>query len=50
MCMFRASELCRLGRNMYNSNTQYYSIDNVIDVDSETDYQNFINNEPENSN
>lgn len=47
ICMFRASELCRLGRNMYNKKTRYHPIDNVIDVDSETDYEQFINtNEP----
>lgn len=51
MCMFRAGELPKLGRNMYNKNTKYYPIERVIDVDSETDYKNFINiYESENSN
>lgn len=41
MCMFRAGELSKLGRNMYNTKTRYYSIDRVVDVDSVNDYNNF---------
>lgn len=43
MCMFRARELPRLNKNMYNSRTIYYNIDRVVDVDSETDYKQYIN-------
>jgi len=38
ICMFRAGTLPRLGKNMYNSNTTYYSIDRCVDVDCEEDF------------
>tara|TARA_R110002167_G_scaffold348541_1_gene559918 strand:+ start:388 stop:1065 length:678 start_codon:yes stop_codon:yes gene_type:complete len=42
ICMFRVGELSKLGKNMYNTKTQYYSIPRTIDVDSEDDYNQFI--------
>lgn len=42
MCMFRARELNKLNKNMYNEQTKYYRIDRVVDVDSEQDYKNYI--------
>ena len=44
ICMFRAGELSKLNRNMYNINTQYYNIERVIDVDHESDYKQFLKN------
>lgn len=42
MCMFKARELTNLNKNMYNKNTQFYNIPRVIDVDSEMDYNLFV--------
>ena len=42
ICMFRAGEVTKLGKNMYNKNTLYHSIDRVVDVDSELDYKQYI--------
>lgn len=42
MCMFRAKELNKLNKNMYNEETKYYSIPRVVDVDSEQDYNQYI--------
>jgi len=41
ICMFRYGVLKDLNRNMYNEDTQYFSIDRTIDVDSEKDYEKF---------
>ena len=38
ICMFRAGTLPRLGKNMYNSRTTYYSIERCVDVDCEEDF------------
>lgn len=42
ICMFRVSEFKKLNKNMYNSNTKYFSVDRVIDVDHEHDYKQYI--------
>lgn len=42
ICMFRAKELSKLGKNMYNKQTKYYPIDRVMDIDSESDYKLYI--------
>ena len=41
ICMFRVGELPRLGKNMYNKNTRYYSIDRCFDIDNEADFNLF---------
>ena len=43
ICMFRYGELKKLNRNMYNSDTKYYSIDRVVDVDNPIDYDQLSN-------
>ena len=41
VCAFRVRELERLNTNMYNGNTVFYPIDDVIDVDYEKDLMRF---------
>lgn len=42
ICMFKPNELKKLNKNMYNEDTQYYSIERTIDVDCESDYNMYI--------
>lgn len=41
ICIFRVSELNNLNKNMYNSDTIFYGIDEVVDVDTLRDLQDF---------
>lgn len=43
ICMFRAGELNKLNKNMYNENTTFHSINRVVDVDHEKDYKVYLN-------
>lgn len=45
VCMFKYNELDKLNKNMYNNNTRYYSIDRVVDIDSEQDFNLFVDKE-----
>ena len=42
ICMFKPRELSKLNKNMYNSNTKFYSVPRVIDVDCEADYNSYV--------
>ena len=44
MIIMRVSELEHLNLNLYNQDTVFYAIDNVVDVDAESDYDSLINN------
>jgi len=41
LCIFLASEIKKLNKNMYNKDTNYYKIDEVIDVDQQKDLELF---------
>ena len=43
MCIFYAKELKNLNKNLYNSNTLYYPVSNVIDVDTSKNFTDFLN-------
>tara|TARA_R100000664_G_scaffold17057_1_gene25934 strand:- start:6818 stop:7456 length:639 start_codon:yes stop_codon:yes gene_type:complete len=49
MCIFKQSELNMLNKNMYNSDTTYYSIGRVIDVDTSQDLKSFEENNGQNN-
>jgi CMP-N-acetylneuraminic acid synthetase len=42
IAIIKVDELPNVNRNLYNQDTIYYPIDDVIDVDSEEDYENFM--------
>lgn len=42
ICAFFASEIKKLNKNMYNGDTTFYKIEEVIDVDREKDLKLFI--------
>ena len=44
ICIFKAREITKLNNNMYNDKTVYYSISNVVDVDTPKDLNMFNNN------
>ena len=41
ICIFNSNRINNLNNNMYNNNTVYYNIDNVIDVDEKKDLDKF---------
>jgi CMP-N-acetylneuraminic acid synthetase len=41
--IFKVSELENLNSNLYNSETVFYPIDNIIDVDTQDDLNKFLN-------
>ena len=41
ICLFKVLELNNLNNNMYNSNTIFYKIRQVVDVDQPIDMENF---------
>ncbi len=41
ICIFEASEIKFLNKNMYNNNTRFYPIDDCIDVDTEGDLKKY---------
>ena len=41
ICIFNSNRINNLNNNMYNNNTIYYDIDNVIDVDEKKDLDHF---------
>jgi len=42
VCIFFVGEIKKLNKNMYNKDTTYYRIDQVIDVDHKKDFDSFI--------
>jgi len=42
--VFKRSEIHKLGENLYNAETVFYPIDNVIDIDTEADMGRFYEN------
>ena len=41
ICIFKKSELKNLNNNMYNSDTLFYQINRVIDIDEKKDFEKF---------
>ena len=44
VCIFQISELQKLNNNLYNKETAFYPIKNVIDVDALKDYEKYEDN------
>ena len=44
ICIFKVSELNRLNNNLYNENTIYYPIENIVDIDTPSDYMKWLKN------
>jgi len=41
VCIFQVDEILKLNKNMYNKNTIYYEINDDIDVDYKSDFEEF---------
>jgi N-acylneuraminate cytidylyltransferase len=44
ICIFKVSELHNLNSNLYNKETVFFPINNVVDVDTEKDYEQYKSN------
>ena len=41
VCIFQVNEILKLNKNMYNKNTIYYEINDDVDIDYESDFEQF---------
>ncbi len=41
LCIFQAGEVLKLNKNLYNENTIYYEINDNVDIDYESDFEEF---------
>ena len=50
ICIFQASEVKKLNNQLYNKNTIFHPIDDIIDVDTKKDFERFLENDGQKDN
>jgi CMP-N-acetylneuraminic acid synthetase len=50
ICIFKTSEVKKLNNQLYNKDTIFHPIDDIIDVDTENDFERFLKNDGQKDN